>query len=74
METQNSKILAELLANKGDWIPMPHLVEVSGSYNVHSRISDLRAHGHDIENKRQLKGRTLLSYYRIPEPAQAQLF
>jgi hypothetical protein len=40
-KTQAALVLAELEAHVGEWVDMPRLSEVSGSLNVHSRISDL---------------------------------
>jgi hypothetical protein len=48
------------------WVSMPDLVRCSGSYNVHSRISDLRKRGLNIEQKLEVLGDgTRASYYRI---------
>jgi len=44
---------------------MPLLANFSGSYNVHSRISDLRKKGHRIEHKNVQKGREVHSFYRL---------
>ena len=71
--TQNELILDALTARRGDWVPMPELSEASGSWNVHSRIADLRAEGHDIDNKIVRRGRQSRSYYRIPAPEQQTL-
>jgi hypothetical protein len=51
--SQADAILAELRAAAGDWVSMPRLSHVSGSYNVHSRIADLRARGHIISQKNE---------------------
>jgi biotin operon repressor len=61
--TQCELILAAL--ESGEWVPMPTLALVSGSYNVHSRISDLRKAGFQIEHKNQHEGRTIKSEYRL---------
>ena len=42
METQNAIILAALEAAAGGWVAMPELVALSGSYNVHTRVDELR--------------------------------
>jgi len=63
--SQCDLILAELSRNANQWIPMPHLGDVSGSRNVHSRIDDLKKRGHQIENKQITKGRQRHSFYRI---------
>jgi hypothetical protein len=61
--TQCELILAAL--ESGEWVPMPTLALVSGSYNVHSRISDLRKAGFQIEHRNQHEGRTIKSEYRM---------
>ncbi len=70
METQNAIILATLEAAAGGWVPMPQLVAVSGSYNVHSRVDELRhKRGVNILNRteRDLAHKTRkLSFYSIP--------
>jgi len=40
--SQNDLIQEELENKAGKWVPMPRLVDVSGSYNIHSRIDELR--------------------------------
>lgn len=70
MDTQNAIILATLEAAAGGWVPMPELVAVSGSYNVHSRVDELRhKRGVNILNRterdRSRKHRKL-SFYAIP--------
>lgn len=61
--TQNERILTVL--ESGEWVAMPDLCRASGSYNVHSRISDLRKNGHDIEHRQKRDGRTVCSEYRL---------
>lgn len=39
---QCSLILEHLRRAAGEWVTMPELVSVSGSFNVHSRIHELR--------------------------------
>ena len=70
--TQCDLILDRLQETPGEWVAMPALVRVSGSYVIHSRIADLRARGH-----RNLRlGRAVHSEYRLAEDAtnQTQLF
>lgn len=63
---QNSLVLAELQKRPGQWVPMPQLVEVSGSYNIHSRISNLRDKGWFVENKITYReDGTRMSWYRL---------
>jgi hypothetical protein len=40
--TQLEKLRAYLMARPGQWIPMPKLVEVCGSYVIHSRCAEMR--------------------------------
>jgi hypothetical protein len=71
-QTQAEAILAELVIHHGEWVPMPRLAEVSGAYAVHSRISDLRGAGHDIQSK--VEGvRPRKSFYRLVSPVQVAL-
>jgi len=76
METQNALILAALEAAAGAWVPMPELVAASGSYNVHSRVDELRhKRGVNILNRterdRAHKHRKL-SFYAIPVAGENQ--
>ena len=67
--SQCDTILKALLKRAGKWVSMPALVKASGSYNVHSRIDELRhKRGVRIENMtRQKKGSYgKTSLYRIP--------
>lgn len=65
--SQNELVLAELQRCQGEWVAMPRLAEVSGSMNIHSRISDLRRQGHTIE-PRQEGTRPRRSFYRLIVP------
>ena len=50
----------------GGWVAMPTLVAVSGSYNIHSRVDELRHnHGVRIENKTDVSTRPHRSFYRL---------
>lgn len=62
--SQCSKILACLRRRIGHWVSMPRLVAASGSFVVHSRISDLRHAGFNIAN-RVKPGRPCKSFYRL---------
>lgn len=65
--TQADLILDTLRAS-GGWVGMPRLARASGSWNVHSRIAQLRTErGLTIENKveRRPGSRTNLSFYRL---------
>ena len=64
--SQCEAILSELHRANGEWVAMPHLGDVSGSRNVHSRIDELRhKYRHDIESKQVRKGRQCHSFYRL---------
>ena len=65
--SQNSLVLAELQRRPGQWVSMPQLVEVSGSYNIHSRISELKLRGGwPLENKITYReDGTRMSWYRL---------
>ena len=71
--SQCDLILAELQVSRGHWVPMPRLVVCSGSYNVHSRIADLRKRGHVIlhENRRKQGSRVVQSYYQLSQPTES---
>ena len=75
--SQCDRILAELVGKAGQWVAMPHLCHISGSYNVHSRIADLRARPerHHIEHKNERIDGVTHSYYRLLTPeTQPELF
>lgn len=65
MKSQSTSILDRLLSKAGSWVPMPELASVSGAYAVHSRISDLRKAGHEIEHRNERRGRIVASFYRL---------
>ena len=69
-DTQNSRILAKLLENPGEFFAMPLLAEVGsgkrfGFCMVHSRIADLRKDGRTIEQKEYREGKSVHSFYRL---------
>jgi hypothetical protein len=63
--SQRDRILARLNETPGVWVPMPELVECSGAYAVHSRISDLRKDGHTIDQHSRIKDGIVHSSYRL---------
>lgn len=72
---QNDLLEAYFRAHPNVWIAMPVLVEVTGSYVVHSRVADCRnLRGMHIEhrNKWQVNGRRVCcSQYRfVPSESQ----
>lgn len=68
--SQCERILDYLEYCVGQWVPMPHLTEVSGAYAVHSRIADLRKRGHIIEQRCDQSGRNKHSFYRLVKSIQ----
>lgn len=67
-------ILAELQRHAGAWVSLPELAQLSGSHAVHSRISDLRGRGVEIEHRNKRVGRMIHSSYRLKVAGQLQLF
>ena len=66
-DSQCAKILARLQQNPGEMVPMPELVAVSGSYNIHSRVDELRSkHGIVIHNETDLSVKPHVSRYWVP--------
>jgi biotin operon repressor len=63
--SQCDKILASLHLHSGRWVSVVHLASISGSMAVHSRISDLRARGINIEHRNERVGRMIHSSYRL---------
>jgi len=63
--SQCGKILAALKSEIREWVAMPTLVSASGSFNVHSRISDLRKQGHQIEQVCVQRHNEKHSFYRL---------
>ena len=68
-QSQAALILAALQAAQGEWVSMPDLAAAGGSYNVHTRIDQLRHEGgHKIENKLTRNAQTPKrkdSFYRL---------
>jgi hypothetical protein len=60
-------ILARLVSTPGQWVPMPALCRLSGSFNIHSRIADLRRRGHRIDHQNRQTGRKIHSFYRLAD-------
>jgi len=67
--TQGGIILGLLRAAAGDWVSALELHEASGSLAVHTRVSDLRKLGHQIENRTRHEGARCLSEYRLIKEA-----
>ncbi|MEM1083250.1 MAG: hypothetical protein AAGI48_03945 [Verrucomicrobiota bacterium] len=64
-------ILERLRQANGKRVPMPELGDLSGSRAVSTRISNLRAEGHNIKCHMERKGRASHSSYQLIEPAKA---
>lgn len=63
--SQARLILRRLRMARGSWVPLAALWRASGSMAVHSRIAELRRHGHAIENQTTNSGRRRRSAYRL---------
>lgn len=61
--SQCALILARLELTPGEWVAMPELARLSGSYVIHSRIADLRQRGHRIEHLNHHHARKTHSFY-----------
>ena len=73
--SQCDKIEAALRSRIGEWVPMPDLYFASGSMAVHSRISDLRSRGLQIDHRNLRRGSMVISQYRLIDRApQPELF
>lgn len=66
-ESQTDKVLMLLYEARGEWVSMPSLASFSGAYAVHSRVSDLRKRGHNIEHRNEHSGRVVKSFYRLAQ-------
>ena len=65
MKSKANRILERLREDPEMWVPMPLLAALSNTYAVHSRISDLRKAGHEIEHRNEYRGRIVASFYRL---------
>ena len=63
--TQTNRCLQRLQKTPGDWVSLPDLYQASGSWAIHSRISDLRKRGHVIEQHSQVVDGQVHSSYRL---------
>jgi len=78
-QSQSDRILAELAAHVGEWVPMPRLARIgarseNGFCMVHSRISDLNRRRRKkglpvIEQHSEHRNGACLSFYRLPAAA-----
>ena len=65
-ETQCQAILRHLQRHRGNWVPLPDLHAISGALAVPTRVSNLRAAGHNIVNRIDSHGRAKFSFYQLP--------
>ena len=63
--SQNDLVERRLQETPDQWVEMPELCKVSGSYNIHTRISELRKRGHQISNKQETVNGQRYSYYKL---------
>lgn len=73
--SQTDKLIAYLEKHRGEWMPLPTLVAVCGGYAIHSRASDARKLGYNVEQKsyRDFDTGKIHSYYRIPAQQEAAI-
>jgi len=62
---QNKSVLKRLRKSAGKWVSMPVLWRASGAMAIHSRVSDLRRAGHNIQNRIVNSGDCKKSFYRL---------
>lgn len=63
--SQEERVLARLRQSAGQWVSMPALAAASGAYAVHSRISDLRRRGYQVEHRNHWADGICCSEYRL---------
>jgi hypothetical protein len=63
--TQRDRILNCLRENAGSWVSLGLLTRTSKAYNVSGRMSELRADGFNIQNRRTYKRGVCHSLYRL---------
>lgn len=62
-QTQLVKILELLISARGDWVPLPNIMDRAAQYNA--RIWDLRRQGVRIKNRTQDVNGTRHSWFRL---------
>jgi biotin operon repressor len=65
MKTKTELLLATLRERPNEFIDLPYLAAVVGTFDVRTRVARLRDQGYDIENKISNEGRTRHSFYRL---------
>jgi biotin operon repressor len=65
MKNKAELLLATLRQRPGEFVDLPYLAAVVGTFDVRTRVARLREQGYDIENKISNEGRTRHSFYRL---------
>ena len=72
-QNQSERILRLLRESVNCWVPLPRILDLRIS-QYYSRIWTLRRQGHQIQNRTERHGDEVLSWFRLVEQGQAQLF
>jgi hypothetical protein len=67
--SQRSKILGLLVSARGDWVPLPKIVELASQYNA--RLYELRRLGFRIANKMREVDGVRRSWFRLESTPSA---
>jgi len=78
-KTQRARILRLLIAARGDWVPLPNIMDCAAQYNA--RILELRHLGSNIENRTERVDGVRHSWFRLlkspapprPEPVKEKI-
>ena len=65
MKTKTELLLATLRERPNEFIDLPYLAAVVGTFDVRTRVARLREKGYVIDNKIVNEGRTRHSFYRL---------
>lgn len=65
MKTKEELLLATLRERPNEFIDLPYLAAIVGTFDVRTRVARLRDRGYDIENRITMEGRTRHSFYRL---------
>jgi biotin operon repressor len=65
MKNKAELLLATLRQRPGEFIDLPYLAAVVGTFDVRTRVARLRERGYSIENKIVRDGVTRHSFYRL---------
>ena len=66
--SQTDKLINYLHMAEGQWVGLPTLVSVCGGFAIHSRASDAKRRGVNIENRVENINGKKHSFYRILAP------